>query len=861
MSNFILKAACRGRRPSQFSGYNGYQRAVLMGRLLKEREVARFVVAPDGYGKTSLVVDYAETVFSWANVFFVNGQSPCFLRDLDEGALASLILEVDDQARLVVFDDLPMLDTGRAALLSRAVDSLIAKKCEVILTCTPMCDVFSGLQRDRVYLSARDLLLTDEEVEAAHGAGDWPRTPSDSLPAANRVPALAWGQGQDAVEMFVKQLFKEQMPADLLLAIACMLVLHAGNARMLEAICPIDVAEAGDLLDFYPHLGYNADTGDFEAPALPVERLASAMKKNANLLVSSARCSTWEKLSLAWADALFGEGSDPARACDVLRCLCPRPCRSDWLLSHARYLVGRGCFYPTLKAVGSLGSAKPGDASAKARLASLEVVCRQVLGDEEGAVRCAKRFAFNADIPLDSSIFCLLAVVRYGTASQRNRAADFLKGVADGMDESELGSCSEGELLALLWHESQKGSRVLAERWTMCHMLGVGDFVLCLAASWYFAIVGAELAEALPLVELPVSCELVERFVRERIERDRAGGLDFFSASAGLSMERAHMKGMMYCCGMLSAGLLLDLRKVELSVLAQRRQLECDLEEERTKANSWVETHPDSATTPPAALLGSYAQRNVPVLSLRFFGTFEVAIGGVPIDAKHFRRQNVRSLLVLLAVNQGRELSRDSMAHAMWPDSSEKVARKSFYSIWSQLKLALSLSDGTCPYLIRHQYGCSLEVRHVQSDIARFNEICRELQFGRPGSIDWVGLYAEIERDFSCELMPSEKKNPLVLEARNECRARLVDALVSASASVVEEGNPKWGIWFARAAVEREKAREDAYVALMKAQVASQQRTAAIMTYLKCRRVLAEELGVDPSPETQALYQQLIETI
>ena len=74
MSGFVSQSACRGRRPSQFAGYSGYQRQELITRLLKERTVARFVVAPCGYGKTWLAIDYAETVFAWTHTFFVNCQ-------------------------------------------------------------------------------------------------------------------------------------------------------------------------------------------------------------------------------------------------------------------------------------------------------------------------------------------------------------------------------------------------------------------------------------------------------------------------------------------------------------------------------------------------------------------------------------------------------------------------------------------------------------------------------------------------------------------------------------------------------------------------------------------------------------------
>ena len=201
------------------------------------------------------------------------------------------------------------------------------------------------------------------------------------------------------------------------------------------------------------------------------------------------------------------------------------------------------------------------------------------------------------------------------------------------------------------------------------------------------------------------------------------------------------------------------------------------------------------------------------------------------------------------------------MAQMLWPDTADEMARRNFYTAWSKLRKALSLPDGTCPYLVRHQFGCSLEARYVQCDIVRLNEICRQLLFGRPDFKGWAALYSEIDRDFSNEFLPSESSEEVIEQVRNDCRARLVDALVSATQSVIDGGNTQLALWFARSAVGHDETREDAYVALMRAQIANSQRTAAMLTYHKCRRVLAEQLGMDPSPETTALYKSLLDSI
>ena len=132
MPEFLKKASCRGRRPLHLVPRRQIPRPNLIAKLLRERHVARFIVAPDGFGKTGLAMEYADTVFSFEHVVWLDGRSPCFLRDLDRGVIARTLLEGDPQPFLVVIDDVPLLDPERAELLSDELDLLLDRDCEVI---------------------------------------------------------------------------------------------------------------------------------------------------------------------------------------------------------------------------------------------------------------------------------------------------------------------------------------------------------------------------------------------------------------------------------------------------------------------------------------------------------------------------------------------------------------------------------------------------------------------------------------------------------------------------------------------------------------------------------------------------------
>ena len=864
MSGFIVKAACSGRRPNQFAGYSGYQRASLIAHLLKDRSVARFVVAPSGYGKTSLLVDYAETMFAWVHVFWINGQSPCFLRDLDEGDIAKDCMAVDKDVRLVIFDDVPALDATRAESFSHQIDELLMAKCEVIVACTPRCDVLGQLQRDRMRISARELLLGDDELDSARSAEERAQSPSAQLPDSCRVPALVWKETADSAAQFVKRSLREQMPADLLLGMSSMYALQEGSLESLTKIGSLDISLIGELAADYPHMGFDTDTGRFESPRVSVDVMAAGLKGVLDDIVSSSSCRSREQLVWEWANILLNVEHSPSRACDIVRVLCPRIKRAPWLAQHAEELVEQGCFYDGLMLARSIRlQSKDSSSGEKARCLAFESLCRSLLGDGNGAVRCAKRLAFDRSYGTAAQICGLLVVVRNGNDFLRQRACALLADIAAPQEGLPVETMSPWIQACVSWRVLNDGIERFPDWWDSLVKGGASPHVLCLTASWLYGKLATWYAErddgSSPL--LPGTYAPVESYLRDTLASSEEGDWDYHAASAVLALERAHMRGMPLSQGPLPSSTLLLLRRFEMSMLVQRTKLEQDAESEHDADGKWATGEARNMQQALSEITHMPPERNIPVLKIKMFGRFEVSIGSTPIADSAFRRKHVRLLLVLLAANLGRELSRVKMAQMLWPDTADEMARRNFYTAWSKLRKALSLPDGTCPYLVRHQFGCSLEARYVQCDIVRLNEICRQLLFGRPDFKGWAALYSEIDRDFSNEFLPSESSEEVIEQVRNDCRARLVDALVSATQSVIDGGNTQLALWFARSAVGHDETREDAYVALMRAQIANSQRTAAMLTYHKCRRVLAEQLGMDPSPETTALYKSLLDSI
>ena len=867
MTGFLEQSACKGRRPNHLASRRHYPRPDLIARLLRERHVARFLVAPEGFGKSGLAMEYSDTVFSFEHVFWINGRSPCFLRDLDRGIIVSSLTMADEEPFLVVVEDVPPLDAARAASLSAAFDDLLGRGCEVLATCTPSCDAYGPLQHDRLKLSAVELLLSDVEVDAGRSVDDRAARPASAVPPAERIPALVWGpSGAEAA--FLDGALREELPADVLLAMSTMLVLGRGSVLDVDAFGPCGDDLVALMASSYPYLGIDRRGERFEAPDFPASAVARAVAGKIDALAARSRFAGRDALAGRWADALVARARCE-RACELVGVLCSRGARATWLTERSRALMKGVCVLPAHELYASLGQAA---SLANPRLELGEAARLAALGDTTGALGLARRVAFDLSAPDGVRALAALVVVRRGKGPSRKRACEELARLAGpqrGGTEPSTKNRDEGRASdAAFWRPLVQTQLTLLDdpSWlahgAACRMEGADEDARALAAAWALDEVaeGREGARSDEASERAAALVRLETFVRSRLAEAGDRPRDLFVAAAGLALERVRERGALGPIEPLGASEALMLHRVEMELFSQRRSFERAAREREERRAERAAARPDEY------LDGRYLPEKgrsatiVPLLTVNLFGGLDVRIGDTPVDPRRFRRQKVKTLLALLVLNRGREFPRDRLVRILWPESEIETARKNFYSIWSYLRSALSGPSGTCPYLVRQQNGCRLDERLLNTDVARFDAVCRMLLFGQPGADGWAQLYAEIDDAFADDLMPSEQDNEFVVQARRECRVQLVDALVAAADRLVESDDAQEGLWFARAALRRDRTREDAYTALMRAQIAAGQRTAALETYFSCRRFLTSELGIDPSLKTMALYRSIIET-
>ena len=211
------------------------------------------------------------------------------------------------------------------------------------------------------------------------------------------------------------------------------------------------------------------------------------------------------------------------------------------------------------------------------------------------------------------------------------------------------------------------------------------------------------------------------------------------------------------------------------------------------------------------------------------------------------------ALLCYLAVTGGRH-SREKLAGLLWGDSPEARAKASLRKSLSDLRKlfgeAVSITRRTVAFNRNGTYWLDVEV--LESALAK-DDAGPETLHALGEAVD---LYrGEFLAGFSVRQAAAFEE--WVLGQREHLRQLVLQALHRLSVAHTDRGEVEAAIEYTNRLLALEPWQEEAHRQLMTLLARSGQQNAALAQYEACRRILAEELGVEPLPETQALYHRL----
>jgi DNA-binding SARP family transcriptional activator/class 3 adenylate cyclase len=235
-------------------------------------------------------------------------------------------------------------------------------------------------------------------------------------------------------------------------------------------------------------------------------------------------------------------------------------------------------------------------------------------------------------------------------------------------------------------------------------------------------------------------------------------------------------------------------------------------------------------------------------LSVRLLGSLEVSRGGHPLE---LGGQKQRAVLAILALNAGRVVSTDRLVDLLWGEQPPKTAVTSLQNFISQLRKTLGAD-----VVATKAPGYLLDVAAAQIDLNQFERLVAEARSLEPEArVKQLREALALWRgpplaDFTFEPFAETE-----IARVEELRSAAVEDRIEAD---LEGGGAAELVGELEGLVKQSPLREQLRGQLMLALYRSGRQAEALRAYQEARRVLVDELGIEPSPALQQLHASIL---
>jgi adenylate cyclase len=242
-------------------------------------------------------------------------------------------------------------------------------------------------------------------------------------------------------------------------------------------------------------------------------------------------------------------------------------------------------------------------------------------------------------------------------------------------------------------------------------------------------------------------------------------------------------------------------------------------------------------------------------LTICLLGPFQVTHNGKPVTG--FETEKAQALLAYLAAEADRPQRREYLAEMLWPDRPPGAARANLRHTLAGLRRTIGdrHTPAVPPFLLTTRQ--TIQFNHASDAWVDAGAFLKSLDHA---TVDQLEHAAALYRGAFLENISvgdSATFHEWVLLKREQCRRQASNTLCRLARCYEIQGRFEQALQHARRQVELEPWDEQAHRQVMRLLALSEQRGAALAQYEACRRLLAEELGVEPEAETTALWAQI----
>lgn len=247
-------------------------------------------------------------------------------------------------------------------------------------------------------------------------------------------------------------------------------------------------------------------------------------------------------------------------------------------------------------------------------------------------------------------------------------------------------------------------------------------------------------------------------------------------------------------------------------------------------------------------------------LRISTFGRFCLSVTNHGLPINRWYRKHALTLLKLLVTHRGEAVHREHVIECLWPDANERRGRERLkvttYFLRQQMRAAGIRGDivtvENATYALRRDA--------VWLDCEVFESLFNEGRLlERHGRLkEALVCFEKAERVYKGDYLAEERYADWCAEERERLREVYFDVLGHMVNGYLESGDHERAVQLCRLALSRDSCRESFHRTLMICLLHLGQCDRAIVHYHRYRQVLKAELDVEPAPEIERLYRQLV---
>ena len=239
-------------------------------------------------------------------------------------------------------------------------------------------------------------------------------------------------------------------------------------------------------------------------------------------------------------------------------------------------------------------------------------------------------------------------------------------------------------------------------------------------------------------------------------------------------------------------------------------------------------------------------------------GQFAIMIGDKPLGPKGMTRRRPLELLKGLIALEGRNAHAIQLAESIWPDSEGDQLYGTLTVTLRRLRDligqdSVELRDGR---LILNEERCWVDLLNLNEHLERLESALRNEDGERV-----VSSFDSAMDLYKGPFLDGEFDPPEILTCREKTHRRLLRLIHEVGGCHLAREDLGSAIQTYQRGVELDDVAEEAYQGLMKCYLHQGRLAEGVNVYERCAQIFRNNIGIDPSPPTQAIHKEILDVI